>query len=411
MSRTPINQIDQGVVGAEVVNAELVPVKDTTITGIMTELTPDAIADRLSAEVKDALDKRVKSFIAELEKADLDSADLDRLIVEVREFGNREIFETSNTSSKLLQMREVTLNDKTENVENRVANNLVEFRRVLDDLNPDKKKKFLGFIPVNVPDPVADWKRRYESSQDHLDSILEKLIVSESDIRLSNQALAVERTTLRDQAQKLLKVLYMSNGVQNAISDYTEKLEYSDPSKAMALRTSIESTAVQKGNDLKVHALTMAQNFKALELTLKSNESLISNLYRARTTTVSALRGAVLMRNALNQQKNVSNQITAVQQMTGDYLVNVSENVKDNAATIEAQSQNTMIDLDKLRTAYNNIVEAAQNAENSRLQALENMKVQRQALEDFSVEASDSLEGGRSQSATPRVSGGKTLSI
>lgn len=387
------------------VDNQLAPVSNSTVS-VMTELNPTAIASKLPESTVKALDASVDEFMRDLEVAELDSVGLDELERSVRELGDKTVLDTSTASNRLLDMKETAITSTRAGSDSPVAKNLVDFRRVLEDLNPDKRRKFLGLIPFG--DQLSDWKRRYESSQDHLDAILDALMKSESDIKLDNQALHLERERLRDQAESLLKVLYVSNQIQDRIHEHVDNLEQTDPSKAVALRTGIESDAVQKGNDLKTHALAMAQNYKALELTINSNTKLARNLHRARTTTITALRGAVLMRNALSEQANISNQVKVTQDMTSDYLVSVSEDVKNNAAEIERQSQGTMLDLEKLRTTYKNILEAATNAEESRLEALANMQEQRKQLEDFAVDNSPNKNLGANvdQSKRRSVGGG-----
>src|SRR3546814_13540390 len=72
----------------------------------------------------------------------------------------------------------------------------------------------------------------------------------------------------------------------------------------------------QRTTDLLTHMAVTVQGYRALELVKKNNVELVKGVDRASTTTVSALRTAVTVAQALTNQKLVLEQITALNTTT-----------------------------------------------------------------------------------------------
>ena len=178
----------------------------------------------------------------------------------------------------------------------------------------------------------------------------------------------------------------------------------------MVLRSYMQPMAIQQGNDLITHAMVMAQNFQGLNLTLQTNKQLVRNLERARTTTISALRGAVLLRNAQARLADAQRQVQATQDMTADYIVKASEEVRKNAGAVAASSNSLMIDVDALQKAYNNIMAATKEVEQARAASVEVLTETKKSLEQLHLDASSPTSAGSLTSGT-RASGGSSLSL
>jgi uncharacterized protein YaaN involved in tellurite resistance len=115
----------------------------------------------------------------------------------------------------------------------------------------------------------------------------------------------------------------------------------------------------------------------------KNNLELIKGVDRATTTTVSALRTAVIVAQALTNQKLVLDQITALNATTGNMIESTSRLLKSNTASIHEQAAGSTIDLEKLKAAFRNIHETIDMISSFKGKALENM---RQTIEGLSGE-------------------------
>src|SRR5260370_40764152 len=80
----------------------------------------------------------------------------------------------------------------------------------------------------------------------------------------------------------------------------------------------------QKRQALLTQLAVNMQGYLAMDLIRKSNLELIKGVDRATTTTVSALRTAVIVAQALNNQKLVLDQIDALNTTTGNLIASPS---------------------------------------------------------------------------------------
>ena len=110
------------------------------------------------------------------------------------------------------------------------------------------------------------------------------------------------------------------------------KLETADPDKARALKEDALFYVRQKRQDLLTQLSVVVQGYLALDLIRKNNLELIKGVERATTTTVSALRTAVIAALALGNQKLVLDQITALNTTTGNIIESTSEMLRQQTA-------------------------------------------------------------------------------
>ncbi len=105
----------------------------------------------------------------------------------------------------------------------------------------------------------------------------------------------------------------------------------------------------------------------------RNNLELIKGVDRATTTTMAALRTAVVVAQALAGQKLVLDQITALNATTSDLIVSTSELLRGQAADIQAQAAATTVDLDALRKAFDNIYATIDTIDEFRSRAVDTM--------------------------------------
>ncbi|MEO6469031.1 MAG: toxic anion resistance protein, partial [Acidimicrobiia bacterium] len=94
---------------------------------------------------------------------------------------------------------------------------------------------------------------------------------------------------------------------------------------------------------------------------------------RATTTTVAALRTAVVVAQALANQKLVLDQITALNTTTSKLIESTSELLATQSVDINKQAASTTIGLESLRTAFDNIYRSMDAIDTFKTEALESM--------------------------------------
>jgi uncharacterized protein YaaN involved in tellurite resistance len=126
--------------------------------------------------------------------------------------------------------------------------------------------------------------------------------------------------------------------IDAALVKKIEQLKITNPEAARAAESDLLFVVRQRRTDLLTQLAVAVQGYLAMGLIRKNNEELIKGVDRALTTTVSALRTAVVVAQALYNQKLVLNQINALNETTNRTIVATSEMLKEQTAMIQAQA-------------------------------------------------------------------------
>ncbi len=151
-------------------------------------------------------------------------------------------------------------------------------------------------------------------------------------------------------------------------------IERNDPDKARIVKDELLFYTRQKTIDLLTQQSVSIQGYLVLDLIRKNNLELIKGVDRASTTTMSALRTAVMTAQALNNQSLVLEQIKALNASTEDIIVATSEMLKNQSTTIHQQASGSMIDIEKLQQAFDNVFATMDMISDYKIKALDNMK-------------------------------------
>ena len=328
------------------------------------------------------LDAKVADYVAQIMSLDAKSPAFEAKADDIRTMGDDDIRASAASSNRLLQspVRAMSKGDFSEG--SKVSNGLLELRRTMEDLDPKQAsgvKKLLGLIPFG--DKVQDYFRKYESAQTHLDSIIRTLQDGQDELRKDNAALEQEKAHLWETMQRLAQYIYIADHLDSSLEAAIVAIEATDPDKAKAMREDVLFYVRQKHQDLLTQLAVSIQGYLAIDLIRKNNIELIKGVDRATTTTVSALRTAVIVAQALANQRLVLNQITALNSTTSDLIESTSQLLASQSVTIQQQAASSTIGLDKLQSAFDNIFSTMDQIDTFKLQALGSMQTTITSLE------------------------------
>ena len=131
-------------------------------------------------------------------------------------------------------------------------------------------------------------------------------------LRKDNAALEQEKVHLWETMQRLAQYVYIAEHLDASMTEQVAALEASDPKRAKAMQEDVLFYVRQKHQDLLTQLAVSIQNYLAIDIVIKNNIELVKGVDRASTTTISALRTAVIVAQALGNQKLVLDQITAL---------------------------------------------------------------------------------------------------
>jgi uncharacterized protein YaaN involved in tellurite resistance len=320
------------------------------------------------------LDSKVDNFMTALLTSQTRSPQFTAQAENVRTMGDADIRRAAETSNRLLQAPVKALQEGGIAQGSKVGATLLELRRTVEDLDPSQAqgtRKFLGMIPFG--DKITDYFRRYQSAQSHLNGILHSLRNGQDELQKDNVALNMEKQNLWASMGRLNQYIYVAERLDAKMTASISELELSDPERAKALNQDVLFYVRQKHQDLLTQLAVSIQSYLAIDIIIKNNIELIKGVDRASTTTVSALRTAVIVAQALGNQKLVLDQITALNTTTSDLIQRTSEMLRDNSAQIQQQAASATIGLPQLQAAFANIYATMDSIDAFKLQALDTM--------------------------------------
>ncbi|TCM41838.1 toxic anion resistance protein [Kribbella sp. VKM Ac-2568] len=320
------------------------------------------------------LDAKVDTFLTSLMTVEPRSPEFAAKATDVRSMGDVDIRHAAESSNRLLQQPVKALQSGGLSEGSTVGKTLLELRRTVESLDPKEAtgaKKLFGMIPFG--DKIEDYFRKYQSAQTHLEGILHALRDGQDQLGKDNASLNLEKQQLWDAMGRLNQYVYVAERLDARLAATIADLEVTDPEKARALRDDVMFYVRQKHQDLLTQLAVSIQNYLAIDIVIKNNIELIKGVDRASTTTVSALRTAVIVAQALGNQKLVLDQITALNTTTSGMIERTSQMLRDNSVAIQQQAASASIGLPQLQAAFANIYATMDAIDTFKVEALDNM--------------------------------------
>lgn len=345
------------------------------------------------------LQKMSDAYVADLDKMTPNSPELAAKVDEISAVGSDELYASANVSNRMLERPSSALagtsGKSNVGAQAKVSKTLGDLRRSVEELSPrgadlGAKKKILGFIPAG--DKIDKYFDRYRSAQSQLDAITKALAAGQDELRKDNAAIEEERANLWKLMGTLTEYSVLLNALNVAVGKRADELELTDPARATAFKSEVQFAVVQRHQDMLTQLAVAAQGYLAMDMVKKNNVELIKGVERARTTTLSALRTAVIVAEALTNQRLVLSQITALNTTTSQVIANNAAMLRQNSADIQQQAASSSIDIAKLQQAFDDVFATMDTVDTFRAQAVDNMQQTVTALEGQLTKARPYLE-------------------
>ena len=179
-------------------------------------------------------------------------------------------------------------------------------------------------------DRIQKYFQKYESAQTQLNAIIKSLESGQDDLRKDNAAIETEKANMWTTMGKLSEYNQLAAALDDAITQKVAELEAAgNTEQANTLKSDALFAIRQRRQDIMTQMAVSVQGYMALDLVRKNNLELIKGVDRAQTTTISALRTAVIVSQALSRQKLVLDQITALNTTTSNLIESTSNQLQD----------------------------------------------------------------------------------
>ena len=340
--------------------------------------------------------ENAKNFLDDLLATPLQSPEFQTKLAQLTRLGEGTMQQASGASNRMLKRPAAALAATGTDPASRTGNTLAELRQIVTELDPKRHdltgaRRILRFLPGGSA--IQRYFQRYESAQEQLDAITKALKGGQDDLRQDNAAIQTERDALWAAMGQLANYAVLASHLGNGLEQKIVELRNVGKSEDA---TTMEADALyyvrQRHQDLLTQMAVSVQGYLALDVVKKNNSELIKGVDRALDTTLAALRVAVIVAQALAQQKIVLAQIDALNSTTSDLIVSTSEVLRSQGTAIHKNSAQTTIDSAKLQQAFDNVFQAMDEIDRFKIEAAQSMKQTVQVLEGQIVRARHQLE-------------------
>ncbi|MFD3329274.1 toxic anion resistance protein [Streptomyces sp. NPDC058701] len=358
--------------------------------------------------VREEMARRAEEYVGSLAGIDARSPEFAERIGEIAGLGSADVRSAAQQSNRMLErtVRSLGSSGAGGDAQARVAGSLVELRRTVEDLDPrDAPVKGARRLLAKLPggNRFRDHVARYASSQATLHAIVGALRGGQDELRRDNAALHTERARLWETMGRLQEYAVLTEALDAAVVRRIAEAEAADPRQADALRADVLFPVRQKHQDLLTQLAVCAQGYLAMDLVRRTNEELVKGVDRAATTTVSALRIAVMLASALDRQRQVIDQVNALKGTTEDLIRGNAEMLSTQSGEIQRIAADPAVGAETLRAAFAQIYTTLDAIDSFKVQATENMAATVESLAGELRQASarlartrtaDALDGG-----------------
>ncbi len=339
-----------------------------------TEAVPIKATDRAR------LDAMVANYVDAISTLDPHSSEFSDKVKDIGKLGDDDIRASASVSNRLLDKPLAAMRNGGLTESSAVSRSLLDLRHEVDDLDPAKQgdmfspHKLLGLLPFGTGNKLRDYFDKYRSSQKQIDAIITALDHGRDELQRDNAATEQEKVNLWAIMGRLRQYSYLAVSLDEALTARIATIGTTDPERAKVLKEDMLYSVRQKNQDLLTQLAVSVQGYLALDVIRRNNLELIKGVQRATTTTVSALRTAVIVAQALADQKLVLDQITALNTTTSNLIESTSEMLHQQSGAINEQAASATVDLVKLQAAFTNIYATMDEIDTFKVQALDTMQ-------------------------------------
>ncbi|MGW2274421.1 toxic anion resistance protein [Streptomyces yangpuensis] len=327
--------------------------------------------------VRDEMARRAGEYVGSLAGIDARSPEFAQRIGEITALGSADVRTAAQQSNRMLERAVRSLgSDGGGDAQARVAGSLVELRRTVEDLDPrDTPAKGARKLLAKLPggNRLRDHVAKYASSQTALNRIVGALRSGQDELRRDNAALHTERSRLWETMGRLQEYAVLTEALDAAVAQRVAETGRTDPQGADALRADVLFPVRQKHQDLLTQLAVCAQGYLAMDVVRRNNDELIKGVDRAATTTVSALRIAVMLASALDSQRKVTEQVNALKGTTEELIRGNADMLSTQSGEIQRIAADPAVGVETLRTAFAQIYRTLDAIDTFKVQAAENM--------------------------------------
>lgn len=325
--------------------------RETTISDISKQKAEEILnADTYNLDDRQALSKAIETF-------------------------GQDVIVSSTEKNTILQKRLSDLS-KIGGESQLVADGLDELSTEVESLNPAGIDVTDNGFLSKIFNPVKKYFKKYQTADETIGKIIDTLEEGAQTLRDDNTTLEIEYVGMLNLSKQLVEKRKMGKELDDYLTHQInkQKSENADPNKIRFLEEEVLFPLRQRMIDFDQMLAVNQQGMISMETIRRNNYELIRSVERAKTVTVSALRTAVMVAGALYNQNLVLSKIKAINETTNNMIATTSRMLKTQGAEIQKQAISANIDMETLKTAFNDALQAFDEINTFKQKALPQMK-------------------------------------
>jgi uncharacterized protein YaaN involved in tellurite resistance len=335
----------------------------------------------ITAERRTQLGQMAQQEIETIAGLQPNSPEMSQKVDELADLGRAEIIKAGGLANRMLQRPAAALDGNSgkapDTPQGKVSKTLADLRHTIEELSPagadlGASRKLLGIIPFGKR--IDRYFDKYRSAQSHLDAITRALVAGQDELRKDNAAIDTERREMYGAMEKLSEWAFVLQALDDAAENKRLQLENTNPQAALDFQSRVLFAIRQRRTDVLTQLAVTAQGYLAMDMVKQNNAELIRGVDRARSTTLSALRTAVIVSQALASQKLVLEQISALNATTSQLIANNAALLRSQGAAIQQQAASSTVEIAKLEQAFTDVFAAIDELDRFRAQAATSMQ-------------------------------------
>lgn len=287
-----------------------------------------------------------------------------------------------------------------------VATSLLQLQEQVSEINPNLVnfdmgtiRRWLSKLPF-IGTPLSQWFAKHQAVSSVIQDIIKQLEEGKRMLQRDNKTLIYQQIQMREATFELQDYVNFGMVLKQRLDVRVQALEKNNE-KRRFLEDEICFPLNQRIMDLQQNLAVNSQGVVTSEIIIRNNKELIRGVERSLNVTITALQIASTLAVALQKQKRVLDSVQAVNSTTDDLILQTSSRLKHQGTAIHKQASTTMLDVEKLRQSFDNVLSALDDVSNFRRAALPEMtkQIEEMASLNKSMDAAiEKMEKG-SQSA------------
>lgn len=331
-------------------------------------LVETTIISEEEVEVPKEISKKVDLFIKQITNPKISTLAIDSIAEE-------EIKGVVNLSKMLNTPLANLSSDNSEG--NKISSTIVSLKGKIEEINPAKVNLEGGFFgrlieSLTGKSALSKYFKKFETYSQAINGIIETLEDGGASLQEENAIFLQDKAKLIEFTKRMKEKVEILNHTSLKLNNIIEQEK--DEEQKRFLIQDVDYTLQQQTMDLQQMILTSAQGVMALDVLIKNNRELITSVKRIKNVVMVALNIGVMVSIGLANQKRVLDTTKSITSATNDIITANSEMLQTQGLEIHKQASSNILDMAKLKAAFENTLKTIEEAETFRINSLPEMK-------------------------------------